>query len=70
MPPMKKRKSAGAPKEPEEPLDFVTHIREKAQKRFASRRKNVNYDIEQNVREIRALLNINAEIFGRVIDSA
>jgi len=70
MPPRKKRKSAGAPKEPEEPLDFVTHIREKAQKRFASRRKNVNYDIEQNVREIRALLNINAEIFGRVIDSA
>jgi len=70
MPPRKKRKSSGAPKEPEEPLDFVTHIREKAQKRFASRRKNVNYDIEQNVREIRALLNINAEIFGRVIDSA
>jgi len=70
MPPRKKRKSSGAPKEPEEPLDFVAHIREKAQKRFASRRKNVNYDIEQNVREIRALLNINAEIFGRVIDSA
>ena len=70
MPPRKKRKSSGAPKEPEEPLEFVTRIREVGQKRFASRRKNINYDIEQNVREIRALLNINAEIFGRVINSA
>lgn len=70
MPPKKKRKSSGAPKEPEEPLEFVTQIREKGQKRFASRKKNVIYDIEQNVREIRALLNINSEIFGRVMDSA
>ncbi len=70
MPPKKKRKSSGAPKEPEEPLEFVTHVRDKAQKRFVSRRKNINYDIEQNVREIRALLNINSEIFGRVMGAA
>ena len=72
MPSKKKRKksSGGASKEPEEPIEFVTHIREQGQKRFASSRKNVIYDIEQNVREIRALLNINAEIFGRVMESA
>lgn len=70
MPPKKKRKSSGAPKEPEDPLEFVTHVRDKAQKRFVSRRKNIIYDIEQNVREIRALLNINSEIFGRVMDAA
>jgi hypothetical protein len=71
MPPKKKRKSSsGPPKDPEEPLEFVANIREAGQKRFASSRKNIIYDIEQNVREIRALLNINAEIFGRVMDFA
>ena len=69
MPPKKKRKS-GAPKDPVDPLEFVTHVRDKAQKRFMSRRKNVTYDIQQNVREIRALLNINSEIFGRVMSVA
>lgn len=59
MPPKKKRKkSSAAPKEPEEPLEFVTHIREKVKSVLLAEKKNVIYDIEQNVREIRALLNI------------
>jgi hypothetical protein len=71
MPPRKKIKSSDAPKEPEEPLEFAAHIREEAKKRLEIKRKNnIIYDIEQNVREIRALLSINAEIFGRVMDSA
>jgi len=69
MPPKKKAKTAPIPDDPEE---YITHIREKSGKRFEStgRKKNVNYDIEQNVREIRALLKINAEIFDRCIISA
>ena len=64
MPPKKKKRKA-APKESEEPSDFVTYTREKGQKRFATG-KNAILDVDQNVREIRALLTINAEIFGRV----
>ena len=66
MPPKKKGKNE--PKEPDDPLEYVNHIREEAGKRFVTtgRRNNVNLDIEQNVRrEIRALLKINDEIFGR-----
>ena len=65
MPPKKKGKNE--PKEPEDPLEYVNHIREEAGKRFVTtgRKKNVSLDIEQNVCEIRALLKINDEIFGR-----
>lgn len=57
---------------PEEADAYVSYIREKLGKRFAPTGGggNVNCDIEQNVREIRALLKINAEIFGRCMDSA
>ena len=68
MPPRKKAKKSTP--EPDEPLDYIAHIREKSAERFVSRKKNVNYEIEQNVREIRALLKINAEIFGRCIESS
>ena len=65
MPP--KRKGKNEPKEPEDPLEYVQNIRDGAGKRLVTtgRRNNVNFDIEQNVREIRALLKINDEIFGR-----
>ena len=65
MPPKKKAKKS--PKEPEDPLEYINYVREKAEKSFAAkgRKSNTNYDIEQNVREIRALLNINKEIFDR-----
>ena len=64
MPPKKKGKNE--PKDPVDPLEYVNHIREEVGKRFVTTgRNNVNLDIEQNVREIRALLNINDEIFGR-----
>lgn len=73
MPPKKKprRKSTPLPKEPDEPLEYVNHVREKSGKRFATsgNKTNVNYDIEQNIREIRALLQINSEIFGRCMKS-
>jgi len=64
MPPKKKAKKS--PKEPEDPLEYINYVREKAEKSFAKGKKsNTNYDIEQNVREIRALLKINTEIFDR-----
>jgi len=64
MPPKKKAKKS--PKEPEDSLEYINHVREKAEKSFAKNTKsNTNYDIEQNVREIRALLKINTEIFDR-----
>jgi hypothetical protein len=65
MPPKKKAKKS--PKEPEDPLEYINYVREKAEKSFAAKGKksNINYDIEQNVREIRALLKINTEIFDR-----
>ena len=70
MPPKKKAKKSAAE---EEPLEYIEHVRERATKRFAKshgkKKKNVNYDIEQNIREIRALLNINDEIFQRCISS-
>ena len=50
MPPKKKRSKASppsAPKVPDEPMEYVNHIRENAGKRFAhaGKKKNVNYDI-------------------------
>ena len=58
--------------EAEEPLEYIERIREQATKWFVTtddRKNKVNYDIEQNIREIRALLNINDEIFQRCISS-
>ena len=70
MPPRKKAKKS-APKEPEDPLEYANHIREEAGKRFnkSIKKKNVNLDIEQNIREIRALLKINDEIFERCMSA-
>ena len=69
MPPKKKSQKT-TPKEPDEPLEYINHIREQSVQRYSSRRKNINHDIEQNTREIRALLKINAEIFDRVKSSS
>lgn len=52
-----------------EPLEQVSKVREGGAKRFASGKKNVNLDIEQNVREIRALLTTNREILERCSES-
>ena len=76
MPPKKKSKASSppAPKVPDEPMEYVNHIRENAGKCFAhvgKKKEGVdNYDIEQNVREIRALLKINAYYFSRCIKAA
>jgi hypothetical protein len=75
MPPRKNIKSPASEEPPEEPpkgpLECINHIREEAGKRFVApgNVENVNYDIEQNFREIRALLKINAEIFSRCYPS-
>jgi hypothetical protein len=50
MPPKKKRSKASppsAPKVPDEPMEYVNHIRENAGKCFthAGKKKDVNYDI-------------------------
>ena len=58
--------------EVEEPLEYIERIREQATKWFVTtddRKNKINYDIEQNIREVRALLNINDEIFQRCISS-
>lgn len=70
MPPKEKkaRKSASSAKQPE-PLEHISQTRESAAKRFESTDESVNYDIEQNVREIRAILATNKEIFNRCIGS-
>jgi len=53
--------------EPDDPTDFKDHIRDEAAKRFIPlKRTQVKYDTEQLIREIRALLKINAEIFTLV----
>lgn len=49
------------------PLEFVSKAREDASKRYKSK-KAATLDIEQNVREIRAILSTNAEIFERCND--
>ncbi|KAL9191269.1 hypothetical protein ACHAXT_000975 [Thalassiosira profunda] len=64
MPPKKKAKKSKT-QPPAEPLDLIDQVREKAGNRLKSKKKNVNYDIEQNVREIRAILATNGEIFDR-----
>ena len=52
-------------------MEYANHIREEAGKRFnkSIKKKNVNLDIEQNIREIRALLKINDEIFERCMSA-
>lgn len=71
MPP-KKKSATKQTAEPEEPLEYASYTREKSAKLLVSNggRKNVNCDIEQNIREIRALLKANAEIFERCMGSA
>ena len=78
MPPKKKAKLKSPV--PNDPQDYVAYVRETSRERFDTssnhnhhRRRSSNSDtipIEQNVREIRALLKINAEIFSRVMGSA
>ena len=78
MPPKKKAKLKSPV--PSDPQDYVAYVRETSRERFDTssnhnhhRRRSSNSDtipIEQNVREIRALLKINAEIFSRVMGSA
>ena len=68
-----RKKPKTSSKEPDEPLECINYIRECAVKNLVNpgRKKggHVNSDIEQNFREVRALLNINAEIFTRCMDS-
>ena len=65
-------KSPASEDSPKDPLECINHIREEAGKRLndPGSRDNVSYDIEQNFREIRALLKINAEIFSRCMQSS
>ena len=70
----RKKPKTSSSKEPDEPLECINYIRECAVKNlvnYSGRKKggHVNSDIEQNFREVRALLNINAEIFARCMDS-
>lgn len=72
IPPEKKAKRSLSPNEPEDPLEYANYIREGAGKRFnksIKKKKNVNFNIEQNIREIRALLKINDEIFERCMSA-
>jgi len=73
MPPKKKSKKSTTPKakkKPVDPLEHLAEVREKAVKVLvkSEKNKNVNYDIEQNIREIRAILATNTEIFDRCMD--
>ena len=68
MPPKKKSKKSTTPKtkkKPLEPLEHLSEVRERAVKVLikSEKNENVNYDIEQNIREIRAILATNTEIF-------
>jgi len=77
MPPKKKAKlpSSNDPhesNEPEDPTEFIGYIRNESGKRFSATnwsKGEHNSDIEQNVREVRAILKINAEIFVRCMES-
>ena len=72
MPPKKKSKKSTTPKakKPLEPLEHLSQAREKAVKVLikSDNNKNVNYNIEQNIREVRAILATNTEIFDRCMD--
>ena len=73
MPPRKKARKSAPPKQLADPLEHISQTRESAAERFKSRKKKnqpePNYDVEQNVREIRAILAMNREIFDRCIGS-
>ena len=77
MPPKKKAKRPSSndlheSNELEDPAEFIGYIRNEGGKRFSATKRSKrehNSDIEQNVREVRALLKINAEIFGRCMES-
>jgi len=73
MPPKKKEKKSANPDEvdekPMEPLEYLHQARKKAVKKLIKPDdNNVNYDIEQNIREIRAILATNKEILKRCMN--
>lgn len=74
MPPKKKSKKSTTPKAKKkpvvEPLEHLSEVRDRAVKVLikSEKNKNVNYDIEQNIREIRAILATNTEIFDRCME--
>ena len=62
--------------EPDDPIEYMAHKRAKIAEQFSkiikqSSKENssTSYDVEQNVREIRALIAVNAEIFDRCMES-
>jgi hypothetical protein len=51
-----------------EPAEYVSHVREKAAKKLrpiGGGQNTTNFDIEQNIRGIRAILAMNKEIWDR-----
>ena len=58
--------------EPDDPIEYVARVREELEKivDLFGKKENFDYDIAQQVREIRALLKVNAEIFCRIMESA
>jgi hypothetical protein len=67
MAPGKKRRHSKAPTELE-PEEYVFHVREKAARKLrpiGSGQNTTNFDIEQNIRGIRAILAMNKEIWDR-----
>ena len=71
-PKKKKAKKMSAPVVPEQPSEYASHIRFQMRRRMKSsgEGKTPNYDIEQNIREIRAILAVNTEIFVRCMDQS
>ncbi|KAL7482341.1 hypothetical protein ACHAW6_008008 [Cyclotella cf. meneghiniana] len=59
-------------KDPDDPQQYIAHIRRSLleTKLDLSNKQHVQTDIHQNVREIRAILKTNAEIFHRCMSSA
>ena len=59
-------------KDPDDPQQYIAHIRRSLleTKLDLSNKQHVQTDIFQNVREIRAILKTNAEIFNRCMPSA
>lgn len=65
--PQRESKRRKALEAPADPVEYASHFRGQAVSRIAGAIdvKNASYDIEQNIREIRALQKINDEIFDR-----
>lgn len=73
MSPNKKAKTSPAAM-PEDPVEYASHMRAQMMgdlmnSTTAEMKERMSYDVEQNIREIRAILTINDEIFGRCMDS-